>query len=115
MDTGLFPAERRSFLQAHRPEGGYVVLPFPSAGHQRPAAAHEGIGDSATTVWLRTAAHPAHSRGVAGGPKQGASAVQARGTSGSYESAPPQANQLASRSGPDGYGRWTVLGDGFCS
>ena len=115
MDTGLLPTERTQVLQAGMSARGQLVLPLTGARQQRVAAADARARHRAASIWIRAAAHPAHAGGLADRPQPGAPAVQAGGPPGAYENPPAQTDQFAPRPGADGYGRQSVLGDGFCA
>ena len=113
MDTRLLSVERAAVLPAHRLAGGDVVLPPVGTRCDRTTTAVTRAGNSEAAVRVRTSAHFANSRGLEGRPEQSASAVQAGGPPGAYESATKEAHQPAPRSLAHSAGGRTVLGHGL--
>lgn len=95
MATGLLPVERAALLSAAWPVGGHLVLPSSGARHERAASADARAGDRSAFARVQAAAHPADPGGLDGRAEQGASAVQAGGPPGGYESPPNEAQHAA--------------------
>jgi hypothetical protein len=103
MDTGLLSTEHTTGVRPELPAQRDVVLPLAGTRQQRVATAASRTGQRKASLRLRAIAHPANSRGVEGRPQSSSPAVQAGGSPGTYESASPQAHQLASRPGSGGH------------
>lgn len=92
MGTRLFPAQRPPVVLTDSPQERDLVLPLASPRQQRPAAEIAGTGDGSAALRLCALEHPARTGALARRPQPCASALQAGGTPGSYESASAQAH-----------------------